>query len=163
MQTTRSEWYRSLDAETRSAIRELHRLEPLWNLTAFLFALLWWLAGFLVMSRPHWALQLLGYMIMGMVIHGFFSLMHEGIHGNFFRNRRWNRRLGFLIGAPTLFPFSEYAANHLLHHKHTRTEQDPDEITNLARSKTLQSLIFYALFFVGTFVYVFLKKLFFFF
>ena len=155
MQTTQSDWYRSLDAETKSAIRELQRLKPLWNLTAVFFVLLWACLGVLVMSESHWSLRLVGYVVMGMIIHGLGNFMHEGIHGNLFRNRRWDRWLGFLAGVPTLFSVSAYGINHLLHHKHTRTEQDPDEIVNITRNRTLLSLIFYAWFFMGTFIFSF--------
>ena len=149
METTQSEWYRSLDAETKSAIRELQRLKPLWNLTAVFFVLLWACLGVLVMSESHWSLRLVGYVVMGMIIHGLGNFMHEGIHGNLFRNRHWDRWLGFLAGVPSLFPVSAYGINHLLHHKHTRTEQDPDEIVNITRNRTLLSLIFYAWFFAA--------------
>lgn len=155
MNTTQSEWYRSLDTETRSAIRELHQLKPLWNLTAVFFVLLWASLGVLVMSEAHWGLRMVGYVVMGMIIHGLGNFMHEGIHGNLFRDRRWDRWFGFLAGAPTLFPITAYGTNHLLHHKHTRTEKDPDEIGNITQSRTLRSLIFYAWFFVGTIIYSF--------
>ncbi|MEQ8790737.1 MAG: fatty acid desaturase [Pirellulaceae bacterium] len=154
MRSEQSKWYRSLDAETKAAIRELHRIKPLWNLTPFVFALAWVGFGFLIMSDAHWSLRLVGYFGIGVIIHAYFSLMHEGMHGNFFRNRRWDRWYGFLVGLPTLFPVSEYATNHLLHHKHTRTEKDPDELMYLARSKSMQSFIFYAMYFVGTYFYL---------
>ena len=132
----------------------MHRLKLQWNLVPVFFALLWVGFGFLIMSHAHWSLRLVGYFASGVIIHAFFSLMHEGMHGNLFRSRRWDRWYGFLIGLPSLFPISEYMTNHLLHHKHTRSEQDPDEIMNLARSKTLQSVLFYAMFFVGTYIYL---------
>ncbi|MEQ8790736.1 MAG: fatty acid desaturase [Pirellulaceae bacterium] len=154
MKTVQSKWYQTLAPETKAAIRDLHHLTPLWNLTPLFFVLLWSGCGLLIMYSPHWSLQLAGYFGAGVLIHALFSLMHEGMHGNFFRNRRWDRWYGFVIGLPSLFPVSEYTANHLLHHKHTRSEQDPDEMLNLARNKTLQSLLFYGMFFVGTYFYL---------
>lgn len=155
MKTTQSEWYQSLDSETRSAIRQLHQIKPWWNLTAVFFLLLWVFLGLLVMSEPHWSLRIAAYVLMGMIIHGLGNFMHEGIHGNLFRARRRDRWFGFLAGVPTLFPISAYGTNHLLHHKHTRTEKDPDEIGSVTESKTLQSIIFYAWFIVGTLIYSF--------
>jgi fatty acid desaturase len=154
MRTKQSEWYQSLDADTKAAIRECHKIKPLWNLIPFLFALLWVGFGFLVISEIYWGLRLVGYVAIGVLVHAFFNFMHEGMHGNFFRNRRWDRWCGFLVGLPSLYPVSEYKANHLLHHKHTRTRQDPDEMLNFTRSKTLQSVIFYSMFLVGTYFYL---------
>jgi len=155
MRTEQSQWYQSLDAETKSAIRELNRIQPQWNLIPIFFALVWVGCGVLIMSNLHWSVRMVGYAVAGVALHALFNLMHEGMHGNFFRNRRWDRWYGFLIGLPSLFPFSEYRTNHLLHHRYTRSEQDPDEVLNLTRSKRLQSLIFYAMYFLGTYIFLF--------
>jgi len=154
MNTKQSEWYQSLDPETKAAIRECHGIKPLWNLTPVLFTALWVGFGFLVMSELHWSFRLAGYLAIGVLIHAYFSFMHEAMHGNFFRSRRWDRWYGFLVGLPSLFPMSEYKANHLLHHKHTRTRQDPDEMLNFAGSKAFQSIVFYSMFVVGTYGYL---------
>jgi len=69
--------------------------------------------------------------------------MHEGIHGNLFRKRRLDRWWGFFMGAPTMFCVTVYGVNHLLHHKHTRTEKDPDEFANFSQSKALLTAYFY--------------------
>ncbi len=94
MKTTQSQWYQSLDDETRTAIRELHQLNRWWNLVAVLFVLLWCCLGVLVMSEAHWSLRVAAYVLIGMIIHGLGNFMHEGIHGNLFRVRRWDRWAG---------------------------------------------------------------------
>jgi fatty acid desaturase len=147
-------WYRSLDAETKAAIRECHRISPIWNLTPLLFLLLWVGFGALIMADVHWSLTLPAYFAIGVILHAYFSLMHEGMHGNFFRNRRWDRWYGFVTGLPTLYPVSEYRINHLLHHKHTRSEEDPDEVLHISRNRTFQSLIFYAMYPAGVLFYL---------
>ena len=152
---THSEWYQSLDQDTKTAIRDLHQLQPLWNLTPVFFVVLWAGAAWLVMTVPHKSVWVVGYVVMGVVLHGIGNFMHEGIHGNLFRDRRWDRWYGFLCGAPTLFSVTAYRVNHLLHHKHTRTEQDPDEMLNITPRKWLLSAFFYYWFVFGAFVYSF--------
>lgn len=153
MTTTHSQWYQTLDAETKAAIGQLRQHKPIWNLTLPLFVLLWIGLGFLEMRATHWSVQVVVYILMGMVIHGIGNFMHEGIHGNMFRSKRWNRWVGFLAGAPTLLAVSAFGANHLLHHKHTRSEQDPDELIHISRNRTVQSLYFYAWLFFGTIIF----------
>jgi len=152
---THSEWYQSLDKDMKSAIRDLHQLRLLWNLTPILFVLLWVGAAWLVMNVPHWSVWIAGYIFMGVVLHGIGNFMHEGIHGNLFRNRRWDRWYGFLCGAPVLFPVTAYGVNHLLHHKYTRSKQDPDEMLNITPSRWLLSAFFYFWFVFGSLVYSF--------
>ena len=153
MTTTHSQWYQTLDAETKATIAQLRKHKPIWNLTLLLFVLMWVGLGFLVMQSPHWSIRIVEYIVMGMIIHGIGNFMHEGIHGNLFRNRRLNRWVGFLAGAPTMLPVSGFGANHLLHHKHTRTEQDPDELMHMSESRKGRSLIFYSWFVIGTILF----------
>ena len=153
MTTSHSQWYQTLDAETKAAIGRLRQHKPVWNLTLPLFVLLWIGLGVLVMRAPHWSIQIVEYVLMGMVIHGIGNFMHEGIHGTLFRSKRWNRWIGFLAGAPTLLAVSAFGANHLLHHKHTRTEQDPDELLNISPNRALRTLYFYTWFLFGTIIF----------
>ena len=119
------------------------------------FVLLWFALGVIVMHYSHWAVRLIGYTLMGILIHGLGNFMHEGIHGNLFRSRRLNRWIGFLAGAPTLLPASAFGANHLLHHKYTRTDRDPDEMMYISDSPWLRTLFFYFWFFFGTIIFGF--------
>lgn len=150
---THSQWYQSLDDETKAEIGKLRQHKPVWNLVLPLFVLLWFGLGVLVMQAPHWSVQLIAYILMGMLIHGIGNFMHEGIHGNMFHSKRWNRWVGFLAGLPTFLSASAFGADHLLHHKHTRSERDPDELTHMTSSKKRQTLYFYAWFFLGTIIY----------
>ena len=108
MTTSHSQWYQSLDPETKATIRQLSQRKPVWNLTLPLFVFLWIGLGILVMRAPHWSIQVVEYVLMGMVIHGIGNFMHEGIHGTMFRSKRWNRWIGFLAGAPTLLAVSAF-------------------------------------------------------
>ncbi len=148
-----SQWYGSLDASIKQEVRRLHQIRPLWNLTAILFVALWILAGIAVMNAPHWTVQIVGYIFIGTVIHGIGNFMHEGIHGNLFRKPLFDHWFGFLAGLPVLFPISAYGANHLRHHKYTRTERDPDEMKNITKHKGLLSVFFYIWIVIGTVIY----------
>jgi fatty acid desaturase len=149
-------WYQNLDPAKKRAIRELHRINPYWNLVGLLFLLLWALIGTLVLHYPSWAIRLPGYLLMGILIHGMANLMHEGIHGTLFRHRHWDRWFGFAMGAPALFCVSAYSVNHLLHHRHNRTQEDPDEFTNVSDNKTVLSVFYYFCLVFG--VYLFLLR-----
>jgi fatty acid desaturase len=148
-----SEWYQKLDSNTKKEVRQLHQVKPLWNLTAILFIVLWILGGIAVLNAPHWTVQCLGYVFIGTIIHGIGNFMHEGIHGNLFRKRVFDRWFGFLAGVPVLFPITAYGVNHLRHHKYACTERDPDEMKNLTKRKGLLTAFFYVWFLIGSVIY----------
>jgi fatty acid desaturase len=147
-------WASSLDAEKRRVIRELHRLRPARNLVALVFAALWAGAGWTVLNSGLLPVRVTGIVLMGGVIHALAILMHEGVHGNLFRNETLDRWTGFLLGAPALFSCSAYRVNHMLHHAFNRGERDPDEFTNLSRNRKALSLAFYAWLVVGMAAYL---------
>ncbi len=144
MITTRSQWYRTLDPAKKRAIRELHRINPYWNLVGLLFVAAWFVTGTAVVLAPAWYWRLPGYVLIGLLIHGMSNFMHEGIHGTLFKNRRWDHWFGFLMGAPSLFAMTAYGVNHLLHHKHTRTDKDPDNFYNFSDNPATLSVMYYA-------------------
>lgn len=148
-------WLGTLDPAKRAAIRDLHRIQPGWNLVALFFVALWVVGAWLVLRGSHIAIQLVGYTGIGVAIHGLVVLMHEGIHGSLFRSKGIDRWFGFLLGVPTMVSFTAYRVTHLAHHRYNRTEDDPDEFTNLTRSNRLLALAFYAWMVAGTFVYFF--------
>lgn len=147
-------WLKTLSREKQAAIRELHRVQPAWNLIALLFLAIWVTAGALILIFPYWPIRLMAYAAIGVAIHGMANLMHEGIHGNLFRQRKLDQWLGFLLGAPALFSCTAYRVTHLLHHRYNRTEQDPDEFGNLKLHGTLLSLAFYVWLLVGMLLYL---------
>jgi fatty acid desaturase len=151
--TAHSDWYRSLDPAKRQAIRQLHRVNPYWNLVGVLFVMLWVATAAIMLYADSWWVYVPGYIVIGLLIHGMANFMHEGIHGTLFRDRRWDRWYGFLMGAPALFPFTAYGINHLLHHKYNRTEYDPDEFSNISKNRTLLSIFFYIWIVLGMVIY----------
>ncbi|TXC73878.1 fatty acid desaturase [Sphingorhabdus soli] len=58
---------------------------------------------------------------------GLAILMHDAAHGLLVRDRRWNNRIGqWLCAAPIGTDLHAYRAYHLIHHRHTQTQADPD-------------------------------------
>ncbi|REK19454.1 MAG: hypothetical protein DWQ37_01260 [Planctomycetota bacterium] len=141
---THSQWYRSLEPEKKQAIRELHAINPYWNLVGVLFIGLWAATAVAIAYAPAWYWCIPGYILIGLLIHGMSNLMHEGIHGTLFKHRRWDRWYGVVMGAPSMFSATAYGVNHLRHHKHTRSPQDPDEFNNLTDNPKLLSVLYYA-------------------
>ena len=63
MLATHSEWYRTLDPGKKQAIRDLHRVNPYWNLVGPLFVTLWILTATAMMYLPpHWLVRIPGYL-----------------------------------------------------------------------------------------------------
>jgi len=75
---------------------------------------------------PFWPVRLGGYAVMGMALHALGILMHEVVHGNFFRHHVLDRWSAFLLGVPVLVSGAAYKVTHLLHHRYNRGSQDPE-------------------------------------
>ena len=149
-----SSWFRSLPAEKRAAIRQLHRIKPIYNVIALGHILLWGGACLIMHHLPVWPIRVAGYILIGFILHGLANLMHEGIHGNLFRKPKLDRWLSFLLAAPILVSASAYRVIHVLHHRYNRAERDPDEITNVTHRQGVLQAIFYVWLFIGMFIYV---------
>ena len=70
---------------------------------------------------------LLAILIIGARMHALAILMHDAAHFRFLKNRKWN---DLLTDVTTMYPLfltiEKYRTNHLEHHKHLNTEEDPD-------------------------------------
>jgi fatty acid desaturase len=155
-ETHRSDWYRTVDEQTRAAIQRLHDVRPgvnAWVLAGFVG--IWVATAWAMAMVPHWAVYAVGYALIGAVVHGFAVMMHEAVHSNLTRIPKLDRWLGFLIGLPAMAPFTPYKLQHLAHHRYTRTENDPDEIHNFSSKRALLSIAFYLWLFGGTLWYFF--------
>ncbi|HRD76109.1 MAG TPA: fatty acid desaturase family protein [Hyphomicrobiaceae bacterium] len=68
------------------------------------------------------AIALIGSRQLGLAI-----LMHDGAHGAFVKDERWNLALSqWLCAYPIFAETRAYRRYHLQHHAHTQTEDDPD-------------------------------------
>jgi len=147
-------WTDGLAAERRERIRALHRLRPAWNLVPLVFIALWAGAAWAELRFPLWPVRAAAVVLIGACVHSLAILMHEGIHGNLFRNRILDRWAGFAFGAPALFSCTAYRVTHLLHHRFNRTARDPDEFGNLSRNRLVLSVAFYAWWGIGMAAYL---------
>jgi fatty acid desaturase len=138
-----SAWRRTLDPAKRRAILELHHINPWWNLAGIGFVILWMLTGLLIVYVPTWLVRLPAYVLIGFLITGMANFVHEGAHGTLFKTKRWNRWWGFAMGVPTLFLSTPFSINHSRHHRYIRTEDDPDEFTNLTKDPRLLCTFYY--------------------
>lgn len=154
VQMRTSEWYRAVDPRKRAAVYGLHELRPGYNFGAVAaFVSLWAATGWIMLSWPNWPVRVLGYALIGAIIHGLAVMMHEGVHSNLLRKPKLDRWLGFVLGLPGLACFSAYRVEHIAHHKYTRTKDDPDEIRNFSSRRGLLSLAFYLWLFGGSLWY----------
>lgn len=147
-------WLHLLSPEKRRALSELHTIDPGWNWVALAYPLIWLAGGLLVYYVPIWPVRIFGYIAIGAAIHAMAVLVHEASHLSMFRNALIDRVVGVLMGIPVFVSYTAYKVLHADHHKHTRGYEDPDEFLNVSSSKLVQSILFYAWFFIGTPVYL---------
>lgn len=134
-----------------------------WNWIIVFWPAVWLLAGLFVVSSPEGPmgrlLQAGAIFAIGVSIQAMAILMHEALHGNLFRNGTLDRIAMFILGVPAFFSGEAYRVVHLHHHRHTRTELDQDEISNLCGSDRQYRLLFYLWFLLGTILYFFIVPL----
>ncbi len=82
--------------------------------TATPFFMLWYIM-FLTLDRGYWLTLILA-VPTGMFLIRLFILQHDCGHGAFFKSRRANNTLGFLIGVLTLMPYTYWKKTHAIHH-----------------------------------------------
>jgi len=73
---------------------------------------------------------LLSFPIMTAAIFASFTPVHDGTHSSIAKGKYKvpvNNLVGYLSGVPLYLPFGTYRQLHLLHHRHTNTEGDPDK------------------------------------
>jgi fatty acid desaturase/membrane-associated phospholipid phosphatase len=76
-----------------------------------------------------------GILVTAVALNTFPLLVHEGMHGLLFANRRWNWIASVLLGSTFLMSFSAYRVLHLRHHRYLGDPRDPDDYHNYSRSR----------------------------
>ena len=147
-------WKKNLSDHQKKEIHKLLKVNPYWNLIVFLFIAIWIIAGWTLLKVDYFAIKILCYIAIGISVHGMANLMHEGSHGNLFRNKKIDKWFSFVLVIPAFISASAYKVTHMFHHRYTRTEDDPDEFKNVSSNKYLQSLAFYLWILIGTAVYL---------
>ncbi|WP_370311423.1 fatty acid desaturase family protein [Sagittula sp.] len=113
---------------TSEEIRTLSQRSDAWGLA--LVAHAWALilgSVWLFTLWPNPLTFVLAMIVIGSRQLGLAILMHEAAHNALFRTRAWNEWAGaWLCGRPILADLASYRHYHLMHHRHTQTDKDPD-------------------------------------
>jgi len=97
----------------------------------------WAVIAFTIYASVCW-LPILFYplavIIIGARMHALAILMHDATHFRFLKNRQWNDGLtNWLTMYPLFTSIATYRQNHLRHHQHLNTEEDPDWVAKLGK------------------------------
>ena len=147
-------WKKNLSYQQKQEIHKLLQVNPMWNLVVLVFIAMWILAAWTLLNTNFLALRILCYIAIGTSVHAMANMMHEGSHGNLFRNRKLDKWFSFALVIPAFISASAYKVTHMFHHRYTRTEDDPDEFKNVSSNKVLQTLAFYFWILIGSAVYI---------
>ncbi|HWP82762.1 MAG TPA: fatty acid desaturase [Bacteroidota bacterium] len=146
---------KSLPEEKWRVLRELQTLEAKYNWMTLFFVGVWVASGLLFLHSSFFVFQIACYFLMACCVNALPILMHEGCHSLLHKNPMVNRWLGFFCGLPGLVSVSAYRSIHLIHHGHTRSKDDPDDIENSPRQSMPLVLIYYVVLLVGIYIYIF--------
>jgi len=123
-------WYNAWikDLFTPEEIQQLTKRNDWLGAWQILITWLWIIAAFvLVYFFPHPLVILLALWIIGGKQLACAIMMHHASHYSLFKNQKVNTIIGNLFGAwPIFHNVEQYRPHHLLHHKITGTDEDPD-------------------------------------
>jgi|SRR5690554_873258 len=82
---------------------------------------------FISVSLQHWAIYLVGAIIMSTRLYAFQSLSHEACHYHLHSNKKTNEVIAHLLVTwPIFVHLDTMRKAHLTHHRHLQTEKDPE-------------------------------------
>ncbi len=113
-----------------------------------LFFGLWGALGWAVLSTSSLPLRLILWAAMGFVVTGLIQLAHESWHKNLFKRRWADEAFGVGVGLAVGLSHRAMKHDHLLHHRHSRTERDPDAY-NAGADSLGQRVLFYSFVLAG--------------
>lgn len=106
----------------------IHFFAILFNWMIILLAI-----GFCIQIPNVW-MYILSITIIGARMHALAILVHDATHYRFLKNRKWNDLLSnYLTMYPLFLSIEVYRNNHLKHHQHLNTDNDPDWIAKLGK------------------------------
>lgn len=83
----------------------------------------------IVLCQTYWnpLLYVATVIFLGSRQHALGILLHEAVHGQLCSRRKINEMVGnYLLAWPLFVTLKGYRENHLMHHKHTNSDKDPD-------------------------------------
>ena len=144
----------SLSKRERRRVQELQRIRPLWNLVGLLHLAMPFGCALAATAWPVWPVQIATVVLVGFSFNALGVLLHETLHGSFFRRQGLDRAAGILFGIPILFSATAYKTIHLRHHRYTRTQRDPDDPLVHEHRSWIHTLNFFAWILIGSAFYV---------
>ncbi len=149
-----------LAQDVGQSLTELRRYNGRKRIAEFAAFLVLGVIGFSlsIWARPaqSTALLLAGILVTSVSLNAFPLLMHEGIHGVLFPNRRWNWFVSVLLGATFLMSFTSYRVMHFRHHRYLGDPRNPDDYRDHDRSRTMVWFRHFARLTFGPLLYVFM-------
>jgi fatty acid desaturase len=151
-------------------------LQPLFATNAYRHAFAMLLNWVIIFATIYCCIQflnpfsyLLAVIIIGARMHALAILMHDATHFSFLKKQKWNDLItDIFITYPVFTSIATYRQNHLRHHRHLNSENDPDWVAKLTKReftfpKTkrefLMTVFSYLLLFQGAMdAYWFLKR-----
>lgn len=116
-------------------LKPLFKTNALRHAAAVLFN--WLIIGmtiFLGVQYFHPLLYFFCVIVIGARMHALAILMHDATHFRFLKNRKWNDLVTNLVTTYPIFTsIEQYRENHLRHHRHLNTENDPDWVAKLTK------------------------------
>ena len=121
----------------QDTLRPLYKTKPVLHALAIVFNWVIILTTIALCIRFfHPLLYLLAVIIIGARMHALAILMHDASHFRFLKRKQWNDLITNYGSMYLLFSSIEkYRNNHLRHHRHLNTEDDPDWLAKLGRQE----------------------------
>lgn len=122
---------------------DANELKPLFKTKAHKHAFALAVDWAIILATAYFCLQyfhpltyILAVLIIGARMHALAILMHDASHYRFLKNRKWNDLLtNLFILYPLFSTVEQYRQNHMKHHRHLNTDDDPDWISKLGKKE----------------------------
>lgn len=119
----------------RTQLKKLYKIQPYKHVMALVYN--WLIIGitiFLSIRFFNPFTYVLAVLIIGARMHALAILMHDATHYRFLKNKKWNDLITNFVSMYPLFSSIEaYRQNHLRHHQHLNTTDDPDWFAKLGK------------------------------
>ncbi|MEL6942440.1 MAG: fatty acid desaturase family protein [Bacteroidota bacterium] len=120
---------------------DLKVLQPLFATNAYRHAFAMLINWVIIFATIYYCIQffnpftyLLAVIILGARMHALAILMHDATHFSFLKKQKWNDLItDFFITYPVFTSIAKYRQNHLRHHRHLNSENDPDWVAKLTK------------------------------
>jgi fatty acid desaturase len=145
---------KDLSVAQRKTILALHTLDRRWNAFILVPLTCWLVGGWIAVASELTLINIAGYLIAGLGLSTLTVLMHESSHNLFTRHHHIDQWIGAACGLPLMVSTFGYRKRHAEHHKHTRTDGDPDDIEVFGKHPRALLAAYAVLFFLGGYAFL---------